>query len=78
MLQRRGIVWLSSSSAEIVRARHILKALTPGGTIDELGFLVLFVRVYDATLPFEKGLYKGELRTVEDHFYKLLADGVAN
>ena len=37
-----------------------------------------FVRVYDATLPFEKGLYKNELRTVEDHFYKLLADGVAN
>ena len=36
-----GVSWLSSSSAEIARARHVLKALTPGGVIDELGFLVL-------------------------------------
>lgn len=38
---RGGVVWLSSSSAEIARARDVLKALTPGGVIDELGFLVL-------------------------------------
>jgi hypothetical protein len=36
-----GIAWLSSSSAEIARARDVLKALKPGGVIDELGFLVL-------------------------------------
>ena len=36
-----GVSWLSSSSAEIARARNVLKALTPGGVIDELGFLVL-------------------------------------
>jgi hypothetical protein len=36
-----ALVWLSSSSAEIARARNILKALTPGGVIDELGFLIL-------------------------------------
>jgi hypothetical protein len=36
-----GLAWLSSSSAEIARARAVLKALTPGGVIDELGFLVL-------------------------------------
>jgi hypothetical protein len=35
------LAWLSSSSAEIARARNVLKALTPGGVIDELGFLVL-------------------------------------
>jgi hypothetical protein len=39
MLSR--IAWLSSSSAEISRARSVLRALTPGGVIDELGFLVL-------------------------------------
>ena len=36
-----ALTWLSSSSAEITRARNVLKALTPGGVIDELGFLVL-------------------------------------
>jgi hypothetical protein len=36
-----ALVWLSSSSAEIMRARNVLKALTPGGVIDELGFLIL-------------------------------------
>lgn len=36
-----GVAWLSSSSAEIARAREVLKSLTPGGVIDELGFLVL-------------------------------------
>src|SRR5687768_1838271 len=41
MTVRGGVVWLSSSSAEISRARDVLKALTPGGVIDELGFLVL-------------------------------------
>lgn len=35
------LAWLSSSSAEIARARNVLKALSPGGVIDELGFLVL-------------------------------------
>lgn len=38
---RSGVAWLSSSSAEIARARDVLKALTPGGVIDELGFLLL-------------------------------------
>lgn len=37
-----------------------------------------FVRVYDATAPFEKGLYKDELQTVESHFYKFLADVAIN
>ena len=41
MTVRGGVSWLSSSSAEIARARNVLKALTPGGVIDELGFLVL-------------------------------------
>lgn len=41
MAVHSGVAWLSSSSAEIVRARDVLKALTPGGVIDELGFLVL-------------------------------------
>ena len=41
MTVRGGVAWLSSSSAEIARARDVLKALTPGGVIDELGFLVL-------------------------------------
>jgi len=36
-----AIVWLSSSSAEIARARNVLKALAPAGVIDELGFLIL-------------------------------------
>lgn len=36
-----GITWLSSSSAGISRARDVLKALTPGGVIDELGYLML-------------------------------------
>jgi hypothetical protein len=36
-----ALTWLSSSGAEITRARNVLKALTPGGVIDELGFLVL-------------------------------------
>ena len=36
-----ALVWLSSSSAEIARARNVLKALAPGGVIDELGFLIL-------------------------------------
>jgi hypothetical protein len=36
-----AVIWLSSSSAEITRARTVLKALAPGGVIDELGFLVL-------------------------------------
>ena len=38
---RSGIGWLSSSSAEIARARDVLKSLTPGGVIDELGFRIL-------------------------------------
>lgn len=35
-----GVSWLSSSNAEIARARQVLDSLT-GGVIDELGFLVL-------------------------------------
>ena len=35
-----------------------------------------FVRVFDATLPYEKDLYKVQLQTVEKHFYKYLADDV--
>ena len=41
MTIRPGIGWLSSSSDEIMRARNVLRALTPGGVIDELGFLML-------------------------------------
>jgi hypothetical protein len=33
-----------------------------------------FVRVLDRTGPQEKAIYKEHLRTVEAHFYKLLAD----
>lgn len=36
-----GVVWLSSSSAQIALARDMLKALVPVGVIDELGFLLL-------------------------------------
>jgi len=36
-----AVSWLSSSSAEITRARHVLKSLIPTGVIDELGFLLL-------------------------------------
>jgi len=32
-----------------------------------------FVRVFDATLPNEKAIYKDRLETVEDHFYKFLS-----
>jgi hypothetical protein len=46
-----GIVWLSSSSAEIRRARNVLKALTPGGVIDELGFLILNSAFADRFYP---------------------------
>jgi hypothetical protein len=38
---RAGIGWLSSSSAEITRARGVLDALKKPGVIDELGFLML-------------------------------------
>ena len=51
MSDRSGVSWLSSSSAEIARARHILKSLTPGGTIDELGFLVLQGAFADVFYP---------------------------
>ena len=36
-----GIRWLSSSSADITRARAVLDALRTPGVIDELGFLML-------------------------------------
>lgn len=41
MAVRAGIAWLSSSSAEILRARAVLHALRTPGVIDELGFLML-------------------------------------
>jgi hypothetical protein len=37
----QALSWLASSSAEIARARNVLKGLQPTGVIDELGFLVL-------------------------------------
>lgn len=46
-----ALTWLSSSSAEITRARDVLKALTPGGVIDELGFLVLTSAFADRFYP---------------------------
>lgn len=53
MVLRTGVAWLSSSSAEIARAREVLKAMKPSGVLDELGFLVLFSafgnRFYPAT-----------------------------
>lgn len=41
MTLRSGVAWLSSSSAEIARARGVLDALRKPGVIDELGFLML-------------------------------------
>ena len=41
MTFRNGLAWLSSSSAEIARARGVLDALRKPGVIDELGFLML-------------------------------------
>ena len=41
MTFRSGLAWLSSSSAEIARARGVLDALRKPGVIDELGFLML-------------------------------------
>jgi hypothetical protein len=41
MTLRGGLAWLSSSSAEIARARSVLDALRKPGVIDELGFLML-------------------------------------
>jgi hypothetical protein len=41
MTMRSGLAWLSSSSAEIARARSVLDALGKPGVIDELGFLML-------------------------------------
>jgi hypothetical protein len=38
---RPGVVWLSTSSAEIARAREVIRALRQEGVIDELGFLML-------------------------------------
>jgi hypothetical protein len=35
-----------------------------------------FVRVFDRTKSGEKAIYKGELQTVEGHFYKLLVNDV--
>lgn len=46
-----ALVWLSSSSAEITRARNVLKALAPGGVIDALGFLVLSGAFADRFYP---------------------------
>jgi hypothetical protein len=40
-LVHNGLRWLSSSSAEITRARAVLEALRTPGVIDELGFLML-------------------------------------
>lgn len=48
---RAGIAWLSSSSAEIARARAVLRALKPAGVLDELGFLVLFSAFADRFYP---------------------------
>jgi hypothetical protein len=48
---RGGLAWLSSSSAEIARARDVLKSLRPAGVIDELGFLVLFGAFADRLYP---------------------------
>jgi len=41
MTLRSGLAWLSSSSAEIARARSVLDALRKPGVIDELGFLMV-------------------------------------
>ena len=41
MTLRSGLAWLSSSTAEIARARSVLDALRKPGVIDELGFLML-------------------------------------
>ena len=38
---QNGVRWLSTSSAEITRARAVLEALRTPGVIDELGFLML-------------------------------------
>jgi hypothetical protein len=38
---RNGIGWLTTSSAEIARARGVIQALRQPGVIDELGFLML-------------------------------------
>jgi Family of unknown function (DUF6361) len=48
---RAGIAWLSSSTAEIARAREVLRALKPAGVLDELGFLVLFGAFADRFYP---------------------------
>ncbi len=57
-----GVRWLTTSSSEIARAREVLKALRPGGVIDELGFLILTdafsERLYPAvTTPMTRARY---------------------
>lgn len=51
MAAKGGVVWLATSSAEIARARALLKALTPAGVLDELGFLVLQGAFADRLYP---------------------------
>jgi hypothetical protein len=46
-----GIGWLSSSAAEISRARQLLKTMTQSGVIDELGFLILLGAFADHFYP---------------------------
>src|SRR3954464_2017785 len=48
---RSGLAWLSSSSAEIARARSVLDALRSPGVIDELGFLMLNGAIADRLYP---------------------------
>src|SRR4051812_19588807 len=46
-----SIVWLASSSAEIARARTVLRSLSQPGVLDELGFLVLLGAFSDRLYP---------------------------
>lgn len=51
MTLRSGLAWLSSSSAEIARARSVLDALTAPGVIDELGFQMLNAAFAERLFP---------------------------
>jgi len=46
-----GLSWLSSSSAEISRARAVLDSLHKEGVINELGFLMLNGAFADRLYP---------------------------
>ena len=51
---------------------HDSEGLYDWGKSHQCGF---FVRVFDATKPSEKAVYKERLQIVEAHFYKLLSAG---